>query len=72
MIDERTSLTVEERVAAGGFLTVNEFCGWAAIGRSKTYMEAAAGSIRISKIGGKSVIAAPDALAWRDRKRGVA
>jgi len=47
-----------------GALSVDEFCGWASIGRSKFYQEVAAGRIRLRKIGRKSVVTMPDALAW--------
>jgi hypothetical protein len=36
------------------------------------YKEAAEGYLKLTKIGRKTVIAAPDALAWRERKRGMA
>lgn len=47
-----------------GALTVDEFCGWASIGRSKFYQELQEGRIRIRKVGRKSVVTVPDALAW--------
>lgn len=47
-----------------GALTVDEFCGWAAIGRSKFYKEVATGRIRVRKLGRKSIITMPDATAW--------
>ena len=47
-----------------GAFSVDEFCGWASIGRSKFYQEVAAGRIRLRKIGRKSVVTMPDALAW--------
>ena len=47
-----------------GALTVDEFCGWASIGRSKFYQEVAQGRIRLRKIGRKSVVTTPDAIAW--------
>ena len=47
-----------------GALTVDEFCSWAGIGRSKFYNEVKAGRIRVRKIGRKSVVAMADAQAW--------
>ena len=47
-----------------GALTVDEFCGWASIGRSKFYEEVNAGRIKLRKVGRKSVITMADALAW--------
>ena len=47
-----------------GAMSVDEFCGWASIGRSKFYQEVGAGRIRLRKIGRKSVVTMPDALAW--------
>ncbi len=47
-----------------GALAVDEFCGWAGIGRSKFYQEVAEGRIRLRKVGRKSVVTVPDALAW--------
>jgi excisionase family DNA binding protein len=52
--------TIESR----GALTVDEFCGWANIGRSKFYQEVSDGRIRLRKVGRKSVITVPDARAW--------
>ena len=54
------TITPENR----GALTVDEFCGWASIGRSKFYQEVAEGRIRLRKIGRKSVVTIDDALAW--------
>ena len=39
-----------------GALTVDEFCGWASIGRSKLYNEVTEGRLRLRKVGRKSVI----------------
>lgn len=47
-----------------GALTVDEFCGWASIGRSKFYQEVNEGRIRLRKIGRKSVVLMTDANAW--------
>lgn len=47
-----------------GALTVDEFCAWAPLGRSKFYQEVTAGRIRLRKVGRKSVVTVTDALAW--------
>jgi hypothetical protein len=66
-------LTIEEKIAAGGFLTLrDEFSRWSGLCATTIYKEAAAGHLKLTKIGRKTVIAAPDALAWRDLRRGVA
>lgn len=47
-----------------GALTVDEFCGWAAIGRNKFYEEVRAGRIPLRKVGRKSIVSMQDALSW--------
>lgn len=47
-----------------GAFSVDEFCAWASIGRSKFYKEVAVGRLRLRKIGRKSVVTMPDAQAW--------
>lgn len=50
--------------AERGAYTVNAFCEWASIGRSKFYQEVQEGRLRLRKIGRKSVVTAADAEAW--------
>lgn len=50
--------------AGGGAFTVNEFCNWASIGRSKAYQEVQEGRLKLRKIGRKSVVTVQDAEAW--------
>ncbi len=45
-------------------MTVDEFCGWASIGRSKFYQEVNEGRIKLRKIGRKSIVTVNDADAW--------
>lgn len=45
-------------------LTVDEFCGWANIGRSKFYQEVNEGRIKLRKVGRKSIVTLSDANAW--------
>lgn len=47
-----------------GAMTVDEFCGWAAIGRNKFYEEVKAGRLTMRKIGRKSVVTLAEAEAW--------
>lgn len=47
-----------------GALTVDEFCGWASIGRSKFYQEVKAGRITLRKVGRKTVVTMSDAVSW--------
>lgn len=47
-----------------GAMTVAEFLSWARIGRTTFYREAAAGRIKLRKIGAKTVVLRDDALAW--------
>ena len=47
-----------------GAMTVDEFCGWARIGRSKFYQEVQEGRLRLRKIGRKSVVTHADAVSW--------
>ena len=45
-------------------MTVDEFCGWANIGRSKFYQEVNEGRIKLRKIGRKSIVTTTDAEIW--------
>lgn len=54
------TITPEHRGALG----VDEFCGWAGIGRNKFYQEVKAGKLTLRKVGRKSVITMTDAQAW--------
>lgn len=64
-----SSLSIAERLSAGGNLTIGEFADWAGIGRVKAYSEISAGRLALTKIGKCSRIAAADALRWRDLMR---
>jgi hypothetical protein len=67
-----TPSSLEEKLATGGFLTLrDEFRRWSGLCVTSIYQEISRGNLKLSKIGRKAVIAAPDALAWRDRKRGI-
>ena len=47
-----------------GAMSVDEFCRWACIGRTKTYDEAKAGRLQLRKIGSRTVILRTDAEQW--------
>jgi hypothetical protein len=68
-----TPMTVAEKLSAGGLISLRkDFCGWAGICAVSAYREVREGRLRVTKIGRKTMVAATDALAWRDRMRGVA
>ena len=47
-----------------GAFTVNEFCHWAKIGRTKFYSEVSSGRLVVRKAGRKSLVSVKDAEAW--------
>ena len=47
-----------------GAFSVHEFCEWAGIGRTKAFEQIAAGRLRASKIGKRTLIRITDAEAW--------
>lgn len=47
-----------------GAMSVDEFCAWASIARSKFYREVGAGRITLRKIGRKSIVTMTDAQNW--------
>jgi hypothetical protein len=59
-------LSIGERLAIGGNLTLLEFCAWAQMSHVTAYLEAKAGRLRIAKLRGKAVVTGPDALSYRD------
>jgi Helix-turn-helix domain len=65
----KPTLSIAERILAGGNLTVDEFAALAGICRVTVYNEVSAGRLNLTKIGKSSRIAAPDAFAWRDARR---
>jgi hypothetical protein len=46
--------------------TIQQFGAPFGIGRSKTYFEISSGRLRTFKVGGRTLIAGEDAIAWRD------
>jgi hypothetical protein len=67
-MSDRTTprLTIGERLAIGGNLTLREFCAWAQMSHVTAYLEAKDGRLRIAKLRGKAVVTGPDALSYRD------
>jgi hypothetical protein len=67
-----TPLTIEQKIASGGFLDFRrEFCPWVGICVVTGYKQIKARHLKLTKIGRKSVVAVPDALAYRDALRGT-
>jgi hypothetical protein len=67
------SLTVAEKLAAGGLLSLRkEFCSWAWMCPVTAYKEIPEGRLKVVKIGRKTMVAAQDALAYSDALRGIA
>ena len=50
--------------ASEGAMTLNDFFKWAGIQRTKTYNEIKSGRLKLTKIGGKSLILRSDAERW--------
>lgn len=66
-------LTIEQKLSSGGFLDFRrEFCPWIGICAVTGYKQIKEGRLRLTKIGRKSVVAAQDAIAYRDALRGNA
>jgi hypothetical protein len=57
-------MSLGERLAAGGNLSIDEFADLANIGRVTVYAEAKRGRVKISKAGRRSVITASNARAY--------
>ena len=51
----------------GGLLTVNEFCKWASIGRTKLYAEMNAGRLMAKKFGSRTLIPRAEAQKWMEQ-----
>jgi hypothetical protein len=67
------SLTIEQKLASGGFLDFRlEFCPWIGVCTVTGYKLVKAGRVKITKIGRKSAVAAQDAIASREALRGTA
>ena len=56
--------STDQPAATGGAMSVDEFCRWACIGKTKAYSEAKAGRLQLRKIGAKTVVLRTDAEQW--------
>jgi hypothetical protein len=68
-----TATPGDQTTVPGGMRTVNQFCAWGCLGRTKFYSEVRAGRIKVRKIGSKTVVLDEDAEDWRrstSRRRG--
>lgn len=59
-----TASPADQTTITGGAMTVDQFCKWGCIGRTKLYAEVKDGRITLRKIGAKTVILRSDAEAW--------
>ncbi|ESZ56499.1 hypothetical protein [Mesorhizobium sp. L103C131B0] len=48
----------------GGAMTIDQFCKWAAIGRTLAYREISAGRLRSVKVGKRRLVTFADAVCW--------
>jgi hypothetical protein len=73
MSNNYAPLTIEQKLSSGALLSLRrEFCHWAGICAVTAYKEKSEGRLKVVKVGRKTMVAAADAIAWRDNKRGVA
>nr|WP_157872645.1 DNA-binding protein [Bradyrhizobium sp. ORS 278] len=63
-MNQQSLPSLELRTAQSGAMSVDEFCRWACIGKTKTYAEAKAGRLLLRKIGSKTVVLRVDAEQW--------
>lgn len=71
-MSKNASLTIEQKLASGGFLDFRrEFCPWIGFGVVTGYKQVKAGKVKLTKIGRKSLVAAQDAIAYRDELRRI-
>ena len=47
-----------------GAFTINQFCAWASIGRTRVYELINCGDLKAIKLGSKTLIPKADARAW--------
>ncbi len=45
-------------------MTIDQFCRWACIGKTKLYAEVKSGRITLRKIGSKTIVLRSDGEAW--------
>lgn len=61
----KTKVQQQSNVVRSVF-SVDEFCEWAGIGRTKAYAEMKAGKLPAKKVGRRTIILKPDAEQWRN------
>ncbi len=54
----------DQPAATGGAMSVDEFCRYGCVGKTKLYSEAKAGRITLRKIGAKTVVLREEGDAW--------
>lgn len=47
-----------------GLMSINTFCAWASLGRTKVYEEIASGKLRTFQVGRRRLVAYEDAHRW--------
>jgi hypothetical protein len=57
-------VSVPDRIASGGNLSVAEFGAWAMLGRTRIYEEIQLGRLRVVKLGTRTAVPATAALDW--------
>lgn len=60
-------VSVAERLATGGFLSIDEVAQWLGISRGMLYKQVRAGDLKLSRIGKRSLVSAAAAIAYRDK-----
>jgi len=65
----KPTLSIAQKLAAGGNLTIDEFAAWAGISRVTVYSEISKGNLTVSKVSKRTLIAASDARSWQEARR---
>jgi hypothetical protein len=66
------TVSVAERLASGGNLSIREVGDWASASRSRVYQEIALGRLCVVKAGGRTIVPAAAAHAWMATLRNAA
>jgi hypothetical protein len=74
MSNPHPTLTIEQKLASGGLLSLRrEFCPWAGMCAVTAYKAISEGRLKVVKVGRKTMVAGEDAIAFRDAlRRGIA
>jgi excisionase family DNA binding protein len=59
-----TGLSVADRLASNGALSVDDVAAWTGVGRGTVYQEIRDGRLKIAKVGRRTIVRAADARAW--------